>query len=58
MEAWGRSDTNPAGAWYRLKRGFRGGFGRYISLLMEALGLAEVTHETKTIKCGLNNLIE
>jgi len=50
VEAWGSSDTNPAGAWYRLKSGFRGRFGRYISLLMEALGLAEVTPETKNNK--------
>jgi len=50
LEARGRSEINPAGAWYRLKSGFRGRFGRYISLLMEALGLAEVTPETKNNK--------
>ena len=47
VEAWGRSDANPAGGWYGLKKGFRGRFGMYIPPLMEALGLAEVTHEAR-----------
>lgn len=47
VEAWGRSETNPAGGWYGLKKGLRGRFGMYIPPLMEALGLAEVTHEAK-----------
>ncbi len=44
---WGRSDTNPVKGWYGLKTGLRGRFGVYIPPLMEALGLAEVTHEAK-----------
>lgn len=47
VEAWGRSDTNPAGGWYGLKKGLRGRFGMYIPPLMEALGMAELTHDAK-----------
>lgn len=47
VEAWGRSENNPIGGWYGLKKGLRGRFGMYIPPLMEALGLAEVTHEAK-----------
>lgn len=47
VEAWGRSDENPVGGWYGLKKGLRGRFGVYIPPLMEALNLAEVTHDAK-----------
>ena len=47
VEAWGRSDKNPVGGWYGLKKGFRGRFGMYVPPLMEALGLAEVEHNLK-----------
>lgn len=47
VEAWGRAVSNPVGGWYGLKKGLRGRFGMYIPPLMEALGLAEVTHEAK-----------
>lgn len=47
VEAWGRSDKNPIGGWYGLKKGLRGRFGMYLPPLMEALGLAEVTHEAR-----------
>ena len=47
VEAWGRSPTNPVKGWYGLKKGLRGRFGMYIPPLMEALGLAEVTHDAK-----------
>jgi hypothetical protein len=47
VEAWGRSDTNPLGGWYGLKKGLRGRVGMYIPPLMEKLGLAEVTHDAK-----------
>ena len=47
VEAWARSEKNPVGGWYGLKKGFRGRFGMYIPPLMEALGLAEVTHNAK-----------
>ncbi|CAN5449803.1 hypothetical protein BH09BAC1_BH09BAC1_16870 [soil metagenome] len=47
VEAWGRSEKNPAGGWYGLKKGLRGRFGMYMPPLLEKLGLAEVTHEAK-----------
>jgi uncharacterized protein DUF6855 len=47
VEAWGRSAQNPVGGWYGLKKGLRGRFGVYIPPLLEALGLAEVTHEAR-----------
>jgi len=47
VEAWGRSDANPLGGWYGLKKGLRGRFGVYMPPLLEALGLAEVTHDAK-----------
>ncbi|MEP6735035.1 MAG: DUF6855 family protein [Chryseolinea sp.] len=47
VEAWGRSTENPVGGWYGLKKGLRGRVGMYIPPLMEAVGLAEVTHEAK-----------
>jgi hypothetical protein len=47
VEGWGRSEENPIGGWYGLKKGLRGRFGVYVPPLMEALGLAELTHEAK-----------
>jgi hypothetical protein len=47
VEAWGRSADNPVGGWYGLRNGYRGRFGMYIPPLLEALGLAEVTHDPR-----------
>jgi len=47
VEEWGRSPTNPLKGWYGLKKGLRGRFGMYMPPLLEALGLAEVTHDPK-----------
>ena len=47
VEAWGRSDDNPVGGWYGLRKGYRGRFGMYLPPLLEALGLAELTHEPR-----------
>lgn len=47
VEAWGRSESNPAGGWYGLKKGLRGRFGMYLPPLMEKLGLAEVEHNPR-----------
>ncbi len=47
VEAWGRAESNPVGGWYGLKKGLRGRVGMYIPPLMEALGLAELSHEAK-----------
>jgi hypothetical protein len=48
VEAWGRSSANPVGGWYGLRKGYRGRFGMYLPPLLEALGLAEVTHERRS----------
>jgi hypothetical protein len=47
VEAWGRADDNPVGGWYGLRKGYRGRFGMYLPPLLEALGLAELTHEPR-----------
>jgi hypothetical protein len=47
VEAWGRSPDNPVGGWYGLKKGLRGRFGVYLPPLLEALGLAELTHDAR-----------
>ncbi|MEP6597062.1 MAG: DUF6855 family protein [Ginsengibacter sp.] len=47
VEAWGRSEKNPVGGWYGLKKGLRGRFGVYVPPLMEELGLAELEHNPK-----------
>ena len=47
VEAWGRSEGNPVGGWYGLRKGYRGRFGMYLPPLLEALGLAELTHDAR-----------
>ena len=47
VEAWGRSEDNPVGGWYGLKKGLRGRFGMYMPPLLEALGLAELEHNSR-----------
>jgi hypothetical protein len=47
VEAWGRSEDNPVGGWYGLRKGYRGRFGMYVPPLLEALGKAELTHEAR-----------
>jgi hypothetical protein len=47
VEAWGRSESNPVGGFYGLKKGLRGRFGVYVPPLMEALGLAELEHNPR-----------
>ena len=47
VEAWGRSEDNPVGGWYGLKKGMRGRFGMYLPPLLEELGLAEVEHNPR-----------
>jgi hypothetical protein len=48
VEAWGRAPDNPVGGWYGLRKGYRGRFGMYMPPLLEALGLAEVTHDARS----------
>jgi hypothetical protein len=47
VEAWGRSAKNPVGGWYGLKKGLRGRFANYIPPILEALGMAEVEHNSR-----------
>ncbi|PJJ61668.1 DUF6855 family protein [Compostimonas suwonensis] len=50
VEAWGRSESNPVGGWYGLRKGYRGRFGMYLPPLLEELGLAELTHDPRNNK--------
>jgi len=54
VEAWGRSADNPVGGWYGLRNGYRGRFGMYLPPLLEALGLAEVTHDARNNRMRAN----
>jgi hypothetical protein len=47
VEAWARSDANPVGGWYGLKKGLRGRFANYVPPVLEVLGLAVVEHNAK-----------
>jgi hypothetical protein len=47
VEAWGRWEGNPVGGWYGLRKGYRGRFGMYLPPVLEALGLAELTHDPR-----------
>ena len=47
VEAWGRSDDNPVGGWYGLKKGLRGRFANYVPPVLEALGGVEVEHKAR-----------
>jgi uncharacterized protein DUF6855 len=47
VEGWGRAASNPVGGWYGLRKGYRGRFGMYLPPLLEALGMAELTHDPK-----------
>lgn len=47
VEAWARSETNPAGGWYGLKKGLRGRFAMYVPPVLEHLGRAEVEHNPR-----------
>ena len=47
LEAWARSDANPVGGWYGLRKGYRGRFAMYVPPLLEHLGLVELEHNPK-----------
>jgi hypothetical protein len=47
VEAWARSESNPLGGWYGLRKGYRGRAGMYLPPLLEELGLAEVEHQPR-----------
>jgi hypothetical protein len=47
VEAWARSESNPVGGWYGLKKGLRGRFAMYVPPVLAALGLAEVEQQPR-----------
>jgi len=47
LEAWARSDKNPVGGYYGLRKGYRGRFANYVSPVLEMLGLAELEHNAR-----------
>lgn len=47
VEAWARSEDNPVGGWYGLRKGYRGRFGMYVPPVMAELGLAEVENQPR-----------
>ena len=47
LEAWARSDTNPVGGWYGLRKGYRGRFAMYVPPQLEHLGVVELEHNPR-----------
>jgi hypothetical protein len=47
IEAWARSDTNPVGGYYGLRKGYRGRFANYVTPVMEVLGLIQLEHAAR-----------
>ena len=47
VEAWARSESNPVGGWYGLKKGLRGRFAMYVPPVLAVLGLAEVEQQPR-----------
>ena len=47
VEAWARSEDNPVGGWYGLRKGLRGRFANYVPPVLEALGGVEVEHKAR-----------
>ena len=47
VEAWARSDSNPVGGYYGLRKGYRGRFANYVPPVLEFLGLVELEHNAR-----------
>ena len=47
VEAWARSETNPVGGYYGLRKGYRGRFANYVTPVLEVLGLVELEHNAR-----------
>jgi hypothetical protein len=47
VEAWARSEDNPVGGYYGLRKGYRGRFANYVTPVLERLGLVELEHGPK-----------
>jgi hypothetical protein len=44
VEAWARSEDNPIGGYYGLRKGYRGRFANYVTPILELQGLVELEH--------------
>jgi hypothetical protein len=44
VEAWARSESNPVGGYYGLRKGYRGRFANYVPPVLELLGLVDLEH--------------
>lgn len=47
LEHWARSDGNPVGGYYGLRKGYRGRFANYVAPTLELLGLVELEHAAR-----------
>jgi hypothetical protein len=47
VEHWARSENNPVGGYYGIKKGLRGRFANYVTPLMEMLGMVELEHNAR-----------
>lgn len=47
LEAWARSEGNPIGGYYGLRKGYRGRFANYVAPVLEMLGLVELEHNAR-----------
>ena len=47
LEHWARSESNPIGGYYGLRKGYRGRFANYVTPVMELLGLVELEHNAR-----------
>ena len=47
LEHWARSEGNPVGGYYGLRKGYRGRFANYVTPVMEMLGLVELEHNAR-----------
>ncbi len=47
LEHWARSEDNPVGGYYGLRKGYRGRFANYVAPTLEALGLVELEHNPR-----------
>ena len=47
LESWARSEDNPVGGYYGLRKGYRGRFANYVAPTLELLGLVELEHNAR-----------
>jgi hypothetical protein len=49
VEHWARSESNPVGGWYGLRKGYQGRFASYVAPVLENLGKAEFEKRGRSI---------